>query len=232
MVNGNGAKRTGAAWDYLIGETYEEILPSMPVAMDTFNFVVYKLATLEDMYRIGKAATQTKSTETQLTAIKLLQTLLEQCRELEIKESDLVDMLWKSTVKPRDDPNRSRDRMLKQQQQLVKKIIALVLEAADGIIDNKSHALRSFVDRQIDECLSKWSQAFPAEGGIKILMACFIKRLDNSYVFPDDFFKRWTDVHNDEYILEKTNWKKEAVKPISLMDVLGKYSNICPIFEE
>ena len=122
--------------------------------------------------------------------------------------------------------------MLKQQQQLVKKIIALVLEAADGIIDNKSHALRSFVDRQIDEYLSKWSQAFPAEGGIKILMACFIKRLDNSYVFPDDFFKRWTDVHNDEYILEKTNWKKEAVKPISLMDVLGKYSNICPIFEE
>ena len=44
MVNGNGAKRTGAAWDYLIGEIYEEILQSMPAAMDTFHFVVYKLA--------------------------------------------------------------------------------------------------------------------------------------------------------------------------------------------
>ena len=115
MGNGNGAKRTGEAWDYLIGEIYEEISPSMPAAEDTFHFVVYKQATLEDLYRIGKAAMQTKSTETQLTAIKLLQTLLEQCRELEIKESDLVELLWKITVKPNADSSRTRDRMLKKQ---------------------------------------------------------------------------------------------------------------------
>ena len=199
-----------------------DILATMPAAMNTFNIVVYKFPQLEDLYRIGKAAMQTKSTETMLTAIKLLLTLFEQCRELEIPESELIELLWSPSIKLRDDPQRVRDKTVKKQQEMIVAISMLVMETAEGVIDNKTHPLRPFFERQLKSYQGKWSKAIP---DLKTLLACYIQRLRLSYNFPADAWKRWSDVLDDD-ILVKANpseAKNNEVKAISPLDQIGKY---------
>jgi len=91
MIPGNGLKRSTVTWDIIFGKNHVDIDPNMPIACKHYTIVFYRNADLNDLYRIGKAVLQSKTTEKELTVIKLLITGLEECRKNEVRSIDSLD---------------------------------------------------------------------------------------------------------------------------------------------
>ena len=125
--------------------------------------------------------------------------------------------MWSKAYVSAQDQTRKRDKAVAKQQELIMAVHVIVMGLACGIVEFGGHALRPYFQRQLQSYKQSMRDAIPT---IKVLMACHIRRLDESYNVPKGTFKRWIEVMDDD-CLTKVNQEKEC-KPIGVLDTVGK----------
>lgn len=125
--------------------------------------------------------------------------------------------MWSKAYVSSLDQTRKKDKAVEKQQELIMAVHVIVMGLACGIVEFRGHALRPYFLRQLQSYKQSMRDAIPT---IKVLMACHIRRLDESYSVPKGTFEeRWIEVM-DADCLKKVNQEKEC-KPIGILDTVG-----------